>query len=157
MTKGVIVPAPHDAIRIVPLHRPELATAEALAGLAAAPPKLTYRGGPLLTNVEVFTIFWGAAWLRADLLALRGNIEKFYDYILASPLLTQLAEYSVAGKSIGPGKHIGTIGVTSPKLKSSVSDTAIKHMLQSEISGTPAVPQPGPNTLYFVYLPPGVR
>ena len=154
MTKGVILPAPHDAIRIVPLHHPAAALETALAG---ATPALTYRGGPLLTNVEVFTIFWGAAWLRADLLALRGNIEKFYDYILTSPLLTQLAEYSVAGKTIGPGKHIGTIGVTTPKLKNSVSDTAIKHMLQSEISGTPAVPQPGPNTLYFVYLPPGVR
>ena len=30
-------------------------------------------------------------------------------------------------------------------------------MLQQEISTNPAVPHPTPNTLYFVYLPPGVR
>jgi len=32
---------------------------------AAAPQvaaKLTYRNGPLLTSVEVFTVFWGAQW-----------------------------------------------------------------------------------------------
>ena len=38
-----------------------------------------------------------------------------------------------------------------------MSDTAIQHMLQHEISSNPAVPHPTPNTLYFVYLPPGVR
>ena len=42
-------------IRVVPLHRPE---AQRIA--AAAAPQLTYRGGPLLTAVEIFTIFFWA-------------------------------------------------------------------------------------------------
>ena len=41
-------------IRIVPLH-PHVRDA------AAPAPHLTYRNGPLLTNVEVFTLFWGTA------------------------------------------------------------------------------------------------
>ena len=49
-----------DAFRIVPLHG--AARGEALA---AAPPKLTYRNGPLLKAVEVFTIFWGKGWKTA--------------------------------------------------------------------------------------------
>src|SRR5207302_9519594 len=47
-------------IRIVPLHRPEAAAAP-----AAAAAHLTYRHGPLLTAVEVFTTFWGSAWQQA--------------------------------------------------------------------------------------------
>ena len=155
MTKGIIIPARHDAIRIVPLHRPDaVKTAEALA---AAAPLLTYRGGPLLTNVEVFTIFWGSSWQRTDQGTILAEINAFFDFILTSPLLTQLGEYSVAGKTIGSGKRVGSAIVISPKIKNMTTDTAIQHMLQTEIANNPAVPQPGPNTLYFVYLPPGVR
>ena len=62
-----IYPAHADAIRIVPLFVAESVT-QPTAEAAAAPrtaPKLTYRNGPLLTAVEVFTIFWGAAWQQA--------------------------------------------------------------------------------------------
>lgn len=51
-----VLAARGDSIRVVPLHLPD----ELLAA-PAVPPQLTYRGGPLLTNVEVFTVFWGAA------------------------------------------------------------------------------------------------
>ena len=60
-----IYPAHGDAIRVVPLHVPETVhepTAETLAASPAAVPQLTFRNGPLLSNVEVFTVFWGAAW-----------------------------------------------------------------------------------------------
>ena len=148
-----------DAIRVVPLSVADTVsqpTAEAAAAIAAAPPHLTYRNGPLLTAVEVFTIFWGSAWEGAQK-ALATQINQFFDFILTSPLIDQLAEYSVPGKQIGHGKRIGTLTITTPKLRHSVSDTAIQHMLQQEISSNPAVPQPTPNSLYFVYLPPGVR
>jgi len=155
-----IYPAHGDAIRIVPLHLPDTVrqpTAEAAAAGPAAAPLLTYRNGPLLTAVEVFTIFWGVAWQQAPQSALLGQINEFFDFILTSPLIAQLSEYSVPGKTIGNGKHTGTLTITTPKLTHSVSDTAIQHMLQQEIAGNPAVPHPTPNTLYFVYLPPGVR
>ena len=155
-----IYPAHGDAIRIVPLHVPDTVrtpTAEAAAAAAALPPQLTYRGGPLMTACEVFTIFWGPAWQKAAQSPLVTQLNQFFDFILASPLIEQLAEYNVAAFQIGHGKHTGTISITTPKLKNSVSDTAIQHMLQQEISSNPAVPHPTPNTLYFVYLPPGVK
>jgi hypothetical protein len=42
-----------EHIRVVPLYQPPV----------AAPPKadLTYRGGALIPNIEVFTIFWGSS------------------------------------------------------------------------------------------------
>ena len=122
----------------------------------AAPPQLVYRNGPLLTNVEVFTLFWGSAW-QGPQSALVTEINQFFDFILTSELLSQLGEYSVRGKPIRPGRHLGTITLTAPEPLHSVSDTAIQHLLQQEISTNYAVPQPTNNSLYFVYLPPGVR
>ncbi len=140
-----------DSIRVVPLHLPdELIVAPTVA------PHLTYRGGPLLTNVEVFTVFWGSAWSQAPQAQLIGQVNSFFDTILSSPLIDQLSEYDVPGKTIGHGKRIGSATITSPTIKHSVADGAIQHMLRQEISVNSAFPKPGQNVLYFVYLPPHV-
>lgn len=134
-------------LRIVPLHP--------FTRDAAAPaPHLTYRNGPLLTNVEVFTIFWGAAWQDPANASLPGQVSSFFDFILSSPLIDQLAEYSVPGQSISSGKRTGTTTLTTSNPGKSVTDSAIQKFLQSEISSG-ALPAPNPNTLYFLYLPPG--
>src|SRR6266576_184904 len=73
-------------IRVVPLHRPEAQRVR-----AAVAPRLTYRGGPLLTAVEVFTVFWGAEWQQAPQSALVTNLNLFFDFILTSALMDQLA------------------------------------------------------------------
>jgi hypothetical protein len=146
-----VLAARGDSIRVVPLQLPD----ELLAAPAVAP-HLSYRGGPLLANVEVFTVYWGAAWNAAPQKQLMSQIEGFFTTILSSPLMTQLDEYSVPGKKIGNGKHTGSAIVTSPPVKHSVADGAIQHMLRQEISVNPKFPQPGANTLYFVYLPPHV-
>jgi len=155
-----IYPAHGDPIRIVPLNLSDALqtpTAETAGAAPAAAPQLTYRNGPLIAAVEAFTIFWGSAWHQAVPAALLTRLNHFVDFILTSPLIDQLAEYNVPAYAIGHGKRTGTVTITTPKLKRSVTDTAIQHMLQQEIASNSAVPQPTPNTLYFVYLPPGVR
>lgn len=151
----LVIPAQQDAIRIVPLHVPD-EVVKAPPGVAPAPPpQLTYRGGPLMTAVQVFTLFWGSAW-QGPQAQLANGLNSFFDFILTSPLIDQLKEYDRPGLSIGPGSRSGTATIAVPKLRHSVSDTAVRHMLQQEIATNPALPRPGPNTLYFVYLPPGV-
>lgn len=144
-----------DPVRIVPLHVPE----GLLAPLGAAPgpaPHLTYRGGPLLTGVKVFTVYWGGAWQsNAQLAQMANNIDRFFGDILTSPLLDQMAEYSAAGQVIGPGSWIGRAVVTSPTPQHVVSDAKIQHLITREL-GNASFPAPDANTLYFVYLPPGV-
>jgi len=153
-----IYPGPGDPIRIVPLSVPDaLLRPAGQPPVAAAAPQLTYRGGPLIAAVEVFTIFWGPAWQSAPLATTASQINAFFDFIVASPLIDQLAEYNAPGWSIGHGKRIGSVTITEPVLKQSVSDSAIQHMLQQEIANHADVPPPTPNTLYFIYLPPGVR
>ncbi len=140
-------------IRIVPLYRPE-AAAPAVAPVAA---QLTYRNGPLLAAAQVFTVFWGPAWQQPPQSDFVGRINQFFDFILTSALLDQLAEYSVPGKKIGHGTRIGTTTLVTPDPGSSVQDSDIQKMLQQEISAGAALPNPTPNTLYFVMLPPGVQ
>src|SRR3989442_15806742 len=105
----LVLPAHGDPIRVVPLH-----SAEEIA--AAAPAQLTYRHGPLLTAVEVFTVFWGSAWQQPPQSDLMQNVNQFFDFILTSPLLDQLTEYSMNGDTISHGKHIGTTTITVPNL-----------------------------------------
>ena len=140
-------------IRIVPMHRPGAAR----PAVAPAAPQLTYRNGPLLAAAQVFTIFWGSAWQQQPQSDFVQRINQFFDFILTSALLDQLAEYSVLGKQIGHGTRMGTTILTTPKPGNSVQDSAIQKMLQQEISSGTALPAPTPNTLYFVMLPPGVQ
>jgi hypothetical protein len=150
-----IYPSHGDPIRVVPLHQPQNAiTAEAAP---AAAPLLTYRNGPLIQNVEVFTIFWGSGWQKTPASDILPKINSFFTDILVSPLIDQLAEYSVPTKTIGHGKLTGTLTVTTPALHKSVTDTAIQHFLQNLIATHATISQPGPNTLYFVYVQPGVK
>jgi hypothetical protein len=136
-------------LRIVPLHSVPLTQ-------ATASPELTYRNGPLLTNVEVFTIFWGAAWQDSANSSLLTHMNDFFDFIVSSKLMDQLAEYNVAGKTIGHGKRTGSITLTNSEPGKSVSDAAIQKMIQAEIASG-AVPANIPNSLYFVFLPPGTQ
>jgi hypothetical protein len=157
-----VVPHYTDPIRIVPLHLPASVTehlvdpAADAAAVAAVGPQLTYRNGPLMSNVKVFTIFWGSAWQTGQLKTLAGNINNFFKFIVTSPLIDQLAEYNAGGYTIGHGQLAGTATVTDIALRRSTSDTAIRLMLQREISTNMHVPMPDANTLYFVYLPPGI-
>ena len=144
-----------DAIRIVPLHLPEALTKPTNEAGAATPPQLTYRNGQLLTNVEVFTVFWGPAWNSAPASGILTQVNSFFDDILTGPLIDQLNEYSVPGYKIGHGKRTGTVTITTPHIGKSVSDHAIRVMLQHAIATNHAFPPAGPNTLYFIYIPPG--
>lgn len=136
-------------IRIVPLH-------PAKAAAKTGAPHLTYRNGPLLTAVEVLTIFWGQAWQQPANRNIADQMNAFFDYIVTSKLIDLLHEYSVAGRTIGHGKRIGTVNLTSSEPGNSVEDAALQQFLTKEInSGT--LPPATPNTLYFVFLPPGTQ
>jgi hypothetical protein len=138
---------PPSPIVIVPLRT------AAVAPVAA--PRLTYRGGPLLTAVEVFVFFWGDAWRSEPQTTLMGRINDFFQFVVTSPLVDQLAEYSVADYAIGHGKRVGAIALTTAP-PATVSDADVRAMIKDQLASNPAVAQPTPNTLYFVFLPPGV-
>src|SRR6266851_1219845 len=134
-------------IRIVPLH-------DGPAAAPAAPVTFTYRGGPLLSAVEVVTAFWGADWLATEK-PLLTQLNDFFLYALNSPLIDQLGEYSVPDKPIGHGSLGGTAVITDQEPGSSVSDAQIRSLIQAEMAKS-NLPRANTNSLYFVFLPPGV-
>jgi hypothetical protein len=124
---------------------------------AAAPvgtPRLTYRGGPLIASGQVFLFFWGDAWRQGQPAALVQQLNSFFEYVLTSPLIDQLSEYSVQNFAIAHGARTGAVILNTPA-PASVADADIQALIQQEIASDPAVAQPTPDSLYFVFLPPG--
>ncbi|MDB6019196.1 MAG: hemagglutinin protein [Pedosphaera sp.] len=164
---------PGEHIRVVPLHHPKPSVSideqsqrrregddhELFDGKphpASANAKLTYRNGPLLENAQVFTVFWGNLWggtpISKDIM---NKLNQFFADILVSPLIDQLAEYNVSGKAIGHGTLTGTNLINANAPVGSVTDSMIKKQLKKWIQ-TKTVPKNTKNTLYFIYLDPGV-
>lgn len=135
--------------RIVPMHPPK-----ALAAVGA--PHLTYRNGPLLTAVDVFSIFWGKAWEQVANRDVADRMNAFFDFIVTSKLIDLLREYSVPGQTIGYGKRSGTANVAASEPGKSIQDSAIQQLLQTEIASG-ALPPATANSLYFLFLPPGTQ
>jgi hypothetical protein len=148
--------SPQAPIRIVPIRVEDRLTAPTPAAPPGFAPQLTYRGGPLLTAVQVFTFFWGDAWQAQPQAELAQQINRFFDFILTSALIDQMGEYNVPAQTIGHGARVGTTTLATPAPGPSVADSDIRQLIQHEISTDPSVPQPSPNSLYFVFLPPGV-
>ncbi len=113
----------------------------------------TYRGGPLLTAVEIVTVFWGAAWAEATAQATATSLNAFFQFLVSSPYVDQLGEYSTPQQKIGRGRFAGTARVTNTAPGTSVTDNAVQQMLQGEVARK-SLPAPTANTLYFTFLPP---
>ena len=144
-----------DAVRIVPLAVP----GDLLRPLATAAPtaqaRMTYRGGPLLTSVEVFVVYWGVAWASQPLADTASRVDSFFDTILVGEVMDQLSEYGVAGQQIGRGRRVGRAVVTAPDPGPVVTDAALQQMLRDQLGTNSSFPTVDRNSLLFVYLPPG--
>jgi hypothetical protein len=151
-----IGPALGAPIRIVPLHGVRDLVAPA-PGIQAPPsPQLTYRGGPLLSAVQVSTVFWGTAWGDAAQQNAVQGLNRFFQFVVTSVYLDQLAEYNTPQQKIGRGSYAGTATIPDPALGTSVTDGAIRQMLQQQLASGSSLPAPTANSLYFIFLPPGV-
>src|SRR5215467_9333642 len=113
---------------------------------AAASPHLTYRGGPLIQNVEVTTIYWGRGWQNDPI---RAQLDAFFDFIVTSSLIDQLAEYNVPSFTIGHGKHVASL-IVGQNPPATVDDPAIAAFVQQQIASG-AVPAQNANSLYSVF------
>lgn len=167
--------APGEHVRVVPLHYPkpaisidEIAKArkgrekeehdlfDGKAHAAPASAHLVYNKGALLPNVEVFTIFWGKLWgSNASSTQMMADLNKFFTAILVSPAVGQLAEYSVPGQTIGSGSLTGTKVISANAPVASITDSAIQKQLKQWLAAK-TVPKNNKNTLYFIYLDPGI-
>jgi hypothetical protein len=123
---------------------------------AAPPPKLTYRGGPLLSAVEVFAFYVGPAWSVGVYADMSRDLDAFFFTIVASELIDQLSEYSVAGYAIAHGRFLGSHVLADVVPGPGVTDLWIRSQLEAGLAGDASLPPPTEKRLYFIFLPPGV-
>jgi hypothetical protein len=98
------------------------------------PIQFTYRGGPLLANVEVTPVFWGSAWENnSQLSQLRNKLNGFFDSILQSSYLDQLGEFNTQDFPIGRGKRLDSFTVTDSNPFFITFDFSIQNMLKTRI------------------------
>ncbi len=137
-------------------HRPAL-TAEALEDrqLLAAP-LVTFHNGPILANVQVYTVYWG--WnMAAPVPGMRGvtygglatMLDNFYSDITGSGYMADLAQYGA-----GMGTWVKQDAVAGP-VAARVTTVNIQNMLNGEMGAGNPLPAFTGNQLYFVFLPPG--
>jgi hypothetical protein len=144
-----------DAVRIVPLAVPGDLLRPLAMVAPTAPARMTYRGGPLLTSVEVFAVYWGAVWASQPLADTASRVDSFFDTVLTGELMDQLSEYGVPGQQIGRGRRVGRAVVTAPDPGPVVTDAALQQMLRDQLGTNSSFPTVDRNSLLFVYLPPG--
>ena len=123
---------------------------------APATAKLTYRKGPLIRHVEVFTVFWGKRWRTTKTsVKMMDGLNEFFRAILVSSAIDQLAEYTVPGQTIGHGSLLGTKVIRTNAPVGSVTDSVIQTQVKKWVR-TGTVPKATKNTLYFIYLDPDI-
>ncbi len=142
----------------------------ALAGTPTCPsPKLSYFGGPVVSNVQVVPVFWGSA-VNARV---KANLGQFYGDMANSAHFDMLSEYQttvppVGGvgetkQSIGRGSATAGVAIT-PSICAS-NCTLMDSDLQAELGRQVAagkLPEPAfdsagnSNTVYMVHFPPDV-
>jgi hypothetical protein len=106
--------------------------------------------GPLLTNVEVETVYYGAAWITDS--GLRQEIpqlNQFFQTITNSSYMYLLGQYGV-----GTGKYLDDDVIPAgPTNGSVVSDWELRTLLQTQMwSG--GLQFPTANRLYVIFTPP---
>jgi hypothetical protein len=129
-----------------PLGAASAAPASALPSI-----QLTYRGGPLIQNVKVVTLFWGSSWSRGSL---PGYYNGFFRALFADGrFMANMAQYSAGGYQIGNGSFGGTDTDTqNPSAK--VTDAQIRSEIRAQIAAG-HLPKPDEDAVYVVFTPPG--
>jgi hypothetical protein len=110
---------------------------------------MVYRGGPVISNVKVFTLFWSPSVEN------QSALDSFYGAIVDSAYIDGLAEYDTSTQKIGRGKYLGTYVDSAAPAGAQVNDDQVQQEIGRLIDAG-QIPQPDADTLYMVHFPAGV-
>ncbi|HET6878882.1 MAG TPA: DUF4214 domain-containing protein [Pirellulales bacterium] len=117
-------------------------------------------GGPVVPNVQVETLFYGASWYgNAAMQHTAEELNGYFHYLTGSSYMDLLSQYSTASQHIGKGEWLGGQTVNrsvSPLGGLYLDDSEIRDMINSEIYYG-KVPQPNGNLVYFVFTDPNTE
>jgi len=110
---------------------------------------MVYRGGPVISGVKVYTVFWSPSVPNQS--ALNG----FYATLVNGPYVDLLAEYDTPTQNIGRGKYIGSYVDGAAPSGSTLSDDQIRQEL-ARLLDNGSLPAADANTLFMIHFPAGV-
>ena len=127
---------------------------------------LTYGGGPVISKVKVYAVFWGP---NVDT-TVTSQIGGFYTAVTNSAYFDWLSEYNTVGtidgnvgtgQMIGRGTYGGAYTITPSTSATTISEITIGNELQSQLAAgklpAPEFDAQGlPISLYMFDFPPGV-
>ncbi|MFT3769918.1 MAG: hypothetical protein QM820_31195 [Minicystis sp.] len=145
-SRAHLMPMPHLVLRKVRSlgNKDESADSWGQSGY-----NFTYRGGPVISNVKVVTVFWNSTVPN------QSNLNSFYQTIVQSPHLDWLSEYKTPTQTIGRGSFLATYVDTAAPTSKSLKDPDIQKEIARLINNA-SVPAPDADTLYMVHFPAGV-
>lgn len=121
---------------------------------------LTYYGGPVISNVKVVKVTYGAGTYQPYVSGTgAGTLSAFYKAILGSAYFTWLnGDYKTSKQSIGTGTFGGDYAVTpsSANNGATIDDTNIQAELLAQIAAG-KLPAPTANTYYAIHFPKGKK
>jgi len=110
---------------------------------------MVYRGGPVISNVKVYAVFWGSN------VSNQSQLASFYGTLVNSPYVDWLSEYDTPTQNIGRGSFQSSYVDTNAPTDSQLSDDQIQQEL-AQLIDSGALPAPDANTLFMVHFPAGV-
>jgi hypothetical protein len=131
-------------------HAMPLMSASKSAVAPAAATRLKYYGGPVLPNVKIFAVYWGAST------AFQTHLNDFYGSITSSAYFDWLTEYNTPTQTIGHGSFLGSKVITPSVTGTRLKDAQIQAEINAQIDAG-NLPEPdGVNTLYMLHFPPRI-
>ena len=120
-----------------------------------ASPKLSYFGGPILSQVQIVPVFWNSN-VNAQV---QANLPQFYADVTQSTYWCWLREYSTPTQPLLPGTAVAGITLVPSHCPGSASCSLTDANVESELVrqvGLGVLPAPNANTLYMVHFPPNI-
>jgi len=116
-------------------------------------PTVSFFGGNVLPQVQAQALFLGNEFASAPANTETATLDAFLKDITGGPYMQALAR---AGYNVGPGTAVaGAVDNTSLTVGSTISDAFIRARLQADVTSG-LLKAPNANTLYVVYVEPGV-
>ena len=137
-----------------------------LLNLPAPPPpngtKLSYYGGPVISNVHIFAVYWTD---KVDPVVTK-SMADYYRAVVESSNVDWLSEYNTVGvtpitnqggtnQTIGRGKFIGEKVIQPFNQKTTINDSEIRVEIEAQVNAG-NLPKPDADTLFMINMPPGV-
>jgi hypothetical protein len=124
--------------------------------LADSHPNFTYQGGPVISNPNVYTSYWGPAWEDPEHQELTKYLDQFVQDLLKSEYMNVLSQYGVGSGAGKAGMFVKNS--MDPDVKGDLADVNIHARIQHLID-TGKLPEPGSSAdvVALIFLDDGVR